>query len=69
MKLFSFYATLLVTSFSAIGLAEILLDALPLRLYTGESCELRWVTDRDYVSMHDAQGTIGLQTGTDLCSS
>lgn len=69
MKLPSFYAALLVTGFSAIGSAEILLDALPLRLYTGDACKLHWMTDRDYVSMHDAQGTIGLQTGTDLCSS
>ncbi|GAB7336019.1 hypothetical protein MBLNU13_g08841t1 [Cladosporium sp. NU13] len=48
MKLHFFYATLLVTSFSAIGLADISLDALPLRLYTGDSCELHWRTDRDY---------------------
>lgn len=53
MKLLSFYATLLVPSFSAIGFAEILLDALPLRLYTGDACELHWTADRDYVSMHD----------------
>ena len=58
MKLLSFYATLLATSFSAIGQAEILLDALPLRLYTGDSCELHWTTDVDYVSMHDAQKII-----------
>lgn len=66
MKLLSFYATLLVTSFSAIGLAEILLEPLPLRLYSGDACELHWATDRDYVSMHDVQGSIGLQAGTNL---
>lgn len=58
MKHFSFYATLLVANFSAIGLAEILFDPLPLRLYTGDSCELHWTTDRNYVSMHDVQKRI-----------
>ena len=58
MKLLSFYAALLATSFSAIGQAEILLDALPLRLYTGDSCELHWTTDVDYVSMHDVPRSI-----------
>ena len=51
MKLTSFCTSLLVAKFSAIGLAEILLDPLPLRLYTGDSCELQWTTDRDYVSI------------------
>jgi hypothetical protein len=51
MKLFSMHAAFVVASFSTIGLAEILFDPLPLRLYTGDSCELHWTTDRDYVSM------------------
>jgi hypothetical protein len=55
MKLFSFHAALLVASLSAIGLAEISFDPLPLRLYTGDSCELHWTSDREHVSMPDAQ--------------
>ena len=58
MKLFTTYATLLVAVLSAVGLAEILFDPLPLRLYTGDSCELHWTTDRDYVSMHEVQRSI-----------
>ena len=58
MKFFSLSAALLVTGFSAIGLAEVLLEPLPLRLYTGDSCELRWTIDRDYVSTHDVQKSI-----------
>jgi hypothetical protein len=50
MKLTSVYASLLLASFSAIGLAEILFDPLPLRLYSGDTCELHWSTDTDYVS-------------------
>jgi hypothetical protein len=49
MKLSSLHA-LLFASLSAIGLAEISFDPLPLRLYTGDSCELHWSTDTDYVS-------------------
>jgi hypothetical protein len=55
MKLSTTYTALLAASFSAIGLAEILLEPVPLRLYTGESCELRWTTDRYYVSIHVLQ--------------
>ena len=58
MKHFSFYAAFLIATFSAIGLAEILFDPLPLRLYTGDSCGLHWTTDRDYVSMNDVQRSI-----------
>jgi hypothetical protein len=58
MKLSTTYTALLAASFSAIGLAEILLEPVPLRLYTGDSCELHWTADRDYVSMHDVQRSI-----------
>jgi hypothetical protein len=58
MKLSSTYTALLAASFSAIGLAEILLEPLPLRLYTGDSCELHWTSDRDYVSTHEDQKSI-----------
>lgn len=51
MKFSSVYASLLVASLSAVSLAEISFDPLPLRLYAGDSCELRWTADRDYVSM------------------
>jgi hypothetical protein len=62
MKLTSFYASLLLANLSAIALAEILFDPLPLRLYTGDSCELHWSTDTDYVSMTQV---LLLHTGTD----
>lgn len=58
MKHFSFHAALLVATFSAIGLAEILLDPVALRLYTGDSCELHWTADRDYVSKEGVLGSI-----------
>jgi len=55
MQFLSFYVTLLVASLSAIGLAGILFDPLPLRLYTGDPHELYWTTDRDYVSTPNAE--------------
>lgn len=51
MKFTSVYASLLLAGLSAIGLADISFDPLPLRLYAGDSCELHWTSDRDYVSM------------------
>jgi hypothetical protein len=62
MKLFTVYSSLLLASLSAIGLAEISFDPLPLRLYTGDSCELHWSTDTDYVSTPQV---LVLHTGTD----
>jgi hypothetical protein len=50
MKLTLLNGSLLIAGLSAIGLASILLEPMPSRIYTGDIHELSWTTDRDYVS-------------------
>jgi hypothetical protein len=42
--------SLLLASLSAIGLASISLEPMPSPLHAGDTHELSWTTDRDYVS-------------------
>jgi hypothetical protein len=42
--------SLLIAGLSAIGLASMSLEAMPSPLHAGDTHELSWTTDRDYVS-------------------
>lgn len=50
MKLMILNGSMLIAGLSAIGLASISLEPVPLQLYAGDVHELSWTTDQDYVS-------------------
>jgi hypothetical protein len=51
MKLTILNGSLLIAGLSAIGLASISLEPMPSRIYTGDTHELSWTIDREYVSI------------------
>lgn len=55
MKVFALYSYLLVSIFSAPGYAMVWLDSLPSMVHVGETFEVGWSNDRDYVSHCSAQ--------------
>lgn len=50
MKLTTLNGFMLIAGLSAIGLASVLLEPMPSKLYAGDTHILSWTTDRDYVS-------------------
>lgn len=60
MNLTILSGSMLIADLSAIGLASISLEPMPLQLYAGDVHELSWTTDRDYVSRFGACESRGI---------
>jgi hypothetical protein len=58
MKLTLLNCSLLIAGLSAIGLASISLEPMPSPLHAGDTHELFWTTDRDYVSNCEARSLV-----------
>lgn len=54
MKLYAFCSVLLATTFSALSVAKVLLEPLPLTIHAGDIHEISWSTDQSYVSIYAA---------------